>query len=59
MNWATFFDMGGRGFYVWGSFGAFMLLITIEIILVRLRIHRAQQDIRDAVIAKQIEAQSA
>ncbi len=59
MNWATFFDMGGRGFYVWGSFGAFMLLITIEIILVRLRIHRAQQDIRDDVIAKQIEAQSA
>lgn len=56
MTWAEFFSMDGRGFYVWGSFGAFLLLIVIEIIVVRLRIHRAQTEIRDVVLAKTIEA---
>ena len=35
MNWADFFDMGGRGFYVWGSYGVFVLAIAVEIILLR------------------------
>ena len=42
MNWAEFFSMGGRGFYVWGSFGAFALGVLIEIIAVRHRAIRAQ-----------------
>ena len=42
MNWSDFFSMGGRGLYVWGSFGAFLLCIAVEIVLVRLRIGRAQ-----------------
>ena len=46
MNWAEFFSMDGRGFYVWGSFGAFLLMIAIEIVMVRLRIHRAQHAVR-------------
>ncbi|MEP7156269.1 MAG: heme exporter protein CcmD [Betaproteobacteria bacterium] len=33
--------MGGRGFYVWGSFGAFALGIVAEILLLRLRARRA------------------
>jgi heme exporter protein D len=41
MNWAEFFSMGGRGFYVWGSYGAFALVITLEIVLLRLRAKRA------------------
>ncbi len=45
MNWAEFFSMGGRGFYVWGSFGAFALGITIEIIAVRHRAKLAQATI--------------
>ena len=49
MNWAEFFSMDGRGFYVWGSFGAFLLCIVIEIVLVRLRIHRAQKAVRDTL----------
>ncbi|MEO8102038.1 MAG: heme exporter protein CcmD [Betaproteobacteria bacterium] len=40
MNWAEFFSMGGRGFYVWGSYGAFALAIVTEIILLRARIRR-------------------
>ncbi len=49
MNWAEFFSMDGRGFYVWGSFGAFLICIVIEIVLVRLRIHRAQKMVRDSL----------
>lgn len=41
MNWAEFFSMGGRGFYVWGSFGVFALAIVIEMALLRQRVKRA------------------
>ena len=46
MNWAEFFSMGGRGFYVWGSYGAFAIAIILEIVLLRLRAQRAQAEIR-------------
>ena len=48
MNWAEFFVMDGRGYYVWGSFGAFLLVIAIEIVMVRLRIDRAQNAVRSS-----------
>ena len=41
MSLAEFFSMGGRGFYVWGSFGAFALMVAIEIFLLRNRARRA------------------
>ena len=41
MNWADFFYMGGRGFYLWGSFGVFALAIATEIVMLRLRVKRA------------------
>ena len=37
IHWASFADfiaMGGYGFYVWGSFGATALIMTIEPIMV-------------------------
>lgn len=43
MNWAEFFSMGGRGAFVWGSFGVFALGIAIEIILLRLRAKRGKE----------------
>ena len=33
-SFAEFLAMGGYGFYVWGSFGATALIMTIEPILV-------------------------
>jgi heme exporter protein D len=50
MNWAEFFAMDGRGFYVWGSFGAFLLCMVLEIVLVRLRIGRVQRELREEAI---------
>ena len=38
MNWhsaSEFFDMGGYGLYVWGSYGMALLCILIEIVSVR------------------------
>ncbi|MEI6738270.1 MAG: heme exporter protein CcmD [Pseudomonadota bacterium] len=58
MNWADFFSMGGRGFYVWGSFGAFLFCIIIEIVMVRLRINRAQSGVRDEVIVQRLQERS-
>jgi heme exporter protein D len=43
MNWAEFFSMGGRGFYVWGSYGAFALAIAVEIMMLRARSRRASK----------------
>jgi heme exporter protein D len=37
MNWAEFFAMKGYALYVWGSYGAALLVLVVEIILVRHR----------------------
>jgi heme exporter protein D len=47
MNWgsaAAFFEMGGYGLYVWGSYGAAVLLMAVEPLLVRRRHQRALWD---------------
>ena len=51
MSGTEFFSMGGRGFYIWGSFGAFAIAIALEIILVRLRAKRAQALIEEDLLA--------
>ncbi len=50
MNWGSFsafIDMGGAGLYVWGSYGAAVVLMLLEPILAARRHRRALQDIRD------------
>jgi heme exporter protein D len=50
MNWGSlqnFLDMGGAGLYVWGSYGAALLLMLLEPIMAARRRRRALQDIRD------------
>jgi heme exporter protein D len=32
MNWAKFFSMGGYAFYVWGSYGAALIVMGGEVI---------------------------
>lgn len=51
MNWAAFFSMDGRAFYIWGSFGAFAIAIILEIALVRLRGKRIHAEIEDELMA--------
>jgi heme exporter protein CcmD len=51
MNWAEFFYMDGRAFYVWGSFGAFAIAIALEIIFVRVRGKRINAEIEEELMA--------
>ena len=55
MNWAEFFSMGGRGFYVWGSFGAFALAVIVELLLLRSRAKRVQTEIKNEMLAENVK----
>lgn len=49
MNWASasdFLAMGGYGFYVWGSYGAVVAIIVIELWLLRARRRGAVSEVR-------------
>ena len=41
---SAFFEMGGYGLYVWGSYGVAVLLMFVEPVLVRRRHQRALHD---------------
>jgi heme exporter protein D len=32
-SWSAFWQMGGAGFYVWGSYGVTVLAILVELLL--------------------------
>ena len=47
MNWGSasaFFEMGGYGLYVWGSYVVAAVLMAVEPVLVRSRHRRALRD---------------
>jgi heme exporter protein D len=47
MNWtsaAEFFDMGGHGLFVWGSYGVCLLVMTLEPLLAARRRRQALKD---------------
>jgi heme exporter protein D len=33
-SWSAFWQMGGAGFYVWGSYGVTLLAIVVELLAV-------------------------
>ncbi len=35
MNMAEFFHMGGHAFYVWGSYGVTLVVLTLHVMLAR------------------------
>lgn len=55
MNWADFFSLDGRGFFLWGSFGAFALAIIVEIVLLRLRIKRINTENKEELMASKLK----
>jgi heme exporter protein D len=49
MNWGSlenFLAMGGYAFYVWGSYLATLVLMTVEIVLIAVRRRNALQRVR-------------
>lgn len=55
MNWAEFFSMDGRAFYVWGSFGAFAAAIIVEIVVLRVRTKRINAEIEEEIMAGNVK----
>jgi heme exporter protein D len=49
-SWSAFWSMGGRGFFVWGSYGALALAVIVELIALRAARKRAlnEMNISDA-----------
>lgn len=42
---ATFFEMGGHGFYIWGSYGVALVIVLVETFLVMKRHRKAKRDL--------------
>ena len=40
-SWSAFWAMGGHAFFVWMSFGALLVAIVVELLLLRVRRKRA------------------
>jgi heme exporter protein D len=45
-SWADFWAMGGYGFYVWGSYGAVVAVIALELWLLRARRSTAVAEVK-------------
>jgi len=55
MKWnslAEFFAMGGHALYVWGSFLACLLLMSVEPVLVRMRRNNALSELKRELRAR-------
>lgn len=51
-SFADFIDMGGRGFFVWGSYGVSFALIALEVWLLR---RNRRQSVRRLQQLQQLE----
>ena len=47
-SWSAFWDMGGRGFFVWGSYGALLIAVIAELLSLRSARKAAIQSIEDS-----------
>ncbi|HMW24051.1 MAG TPA: heme exporter protein CcmD [Burkholderiaceae bacterium] len=58
MHWNSvgeFFAMGGRAFYVWGSFGACALLMLVEPLLAKRRARVVRDTLRRERLADELD----
>ena len=60
MHWNSvgeFFAMGGYAFYVWGSFGACLLLMIVEPLLAKRRLSEVRQSLIRERLADELDLQ--
>jgi len=48
MSWSEFWNMGGYGFYVWGSYGVTAFFLTCEMIVLKRRRRALHERLRVA-----------
>ena len=61
MHWNSvgeFFAMGGYALYVWGSFGACVLLMVVEPLLAKRRLNEVRRSLVRERIADELDHQS-
>ena len=61
MQWNSvgeFFAMGGYGLYVWGSFGACVVLMVVEPLLARRRLNEVRRILARERLADELDHQS-
>jgi heme exporter protein D len=46
-SWSAFWDMGGRGFFVWGSYGVLLVAVIAELIALKRARTQALQSLND------------
>jgi heme exporter protein D len=46
-SWSAFWSMGGRGFFVWGSYGALFIAVIAELIALKRARTRALDSINN------------
>ena len=55
MNWMEFFAMKGYAWYVWGSYGVAIAVLTIEVLLV---LHKRKATIQQLCLERDAELDS-
>ncbi len=48
MSWSEFWNMGGYGLYVWGSYGVTVVLLAGEVVSLMRRRRALHERLRDA-----------
>jgi heme exporter protein D len=46
-SWADFWEMGGHAYFLWMSYGALLVAVVVEAILLRVRRKRALEAIEE------------
>ncbi len=47
-SWGAFWSMGGRGFFVWGSYGVLAIAVIAELIALRAARKRATKTLNES-----------
>ena len=54
-SWSEFWAMGGHAFFVWMSYGALLVAIVVEVVLLKVRRNRALAAIEEE---RELEAEN-
>lgn len=55
-SWSAFWDMGGRGFFVWGSYGVLLIAVIAELIALRNARKRALEGLAQSAVREARES---
>jgi heme exporter protein D len=57
MNWSEFFNMGGYGLYVWGSYGMAALVLAFNVLAARRREQNVRRELEETMRLNQAESE--